>query len=103
MLDLADLDDLGPLVVDLGVGGGEEREQQQWDGELQHPGPGGGVAQPVDQADGRPGRDQPDDARHPPVIREWTLKVLQLSLREQGSLLNWCLNKVSPLQILFPA
>ena len=96
LLDQADLDDLGPLVVDLSVGGGEEREQQQWDGNLQDPGPGGGVAQPVDQADGGPGRDQPDDARHPPVIGGWTLKVLQ----KLSVISNTSVTKQDFLQIL---
>ena len=60
------LDDLGPLVVDLSVRGGQQGQQHQRDDELQDPGGSGRVVQPVDQADGGPGGDQADDAGHPP-------------------------------------
>ena len=64
--DTSHLDDLGPLVVDLSVGGGQQRQQHQRDDELQDPGGSGCVVQPVDKADGRPGGDQTNDAGHPP-------------------------------------
>jgi len=45
----SDLYNFGALIVDLGVGGGEEREEEEREDEHEDPVEGGGVGQPVHQ------------------------------------------------------
>jgi hypothetical protein len=44
---LSDLDNFRALIVDLSVGGGEEREKEERENEHEHPVQGGRVGQPV--------------------------------------------------------
>ncbi len=44
---LSDLDNFRALIVDLGVGGGEEGEKEEGEDEHEHPVQGGRVGQPV--------------------------------------------------------
>ena len=45
------LQDFGALIVDLGIGGGEEGEEEEGQDEHEHPVQGGGVGQPVHHPD----------------------------------------------------
>ena len=57
------LDNLYTFIIDLGIGGCEEREKEERHDKHENSIPGGRVGKPVDHSDGGPSGDHADDGK----------------------------------------